>query len=676
MFSLRLDNLLKHSMRYLLLGLLAFSFNAFSITLSEPQGSINLAKSTLVLEDPTGQLTFQQILQDENQKRFKKLRIKGDEINFGFSQSSYWIKLSLAVESGVTDAWVLEIPYLGLDQIAFYPMGKPAIITGGDRSVSSRPLFNRYYAFPVILDSKEQSFYLRVSSKSPISIPLELWQADAFSKHVQYSTFLQALYYGGIGVLAIFHFLLFVYLRDRIFLLYSVFAITLGLGIFSGNGYGRLYLWPNQPQWDQISQAVFLGVAGAAAWIFTTAFLNTRKYLPKVNSVLHINSFLLALSSVGLFLSFLFDFSPSVFLKAVPLLSIPGAILTMYAAINVWRLGQDSAKYFLLAWGVLTLGTVIAALRMFDLVPSNGFTSYALQISSALEMLLLSFAIANHIQIERKLREAAQNELINSKQVLVDSLRASEERLERTVAVRTNDMREMLANEKKLRQQYIRFGSLISHEFRNPLGIIETQLALLKRGGGKEGVEKRISIIASATQRLATLFDNWLQGDRLESNFINVEYNLIDLHPWLVDIVESSNIYHQSHNIKLIPKESESLLVRADKKMLQVAILNLIDNACKYSPVDSLILVNTQKLNGHIGISIVDHGIGIASSYHQSIFDDYQQVNPINRSGGIGLGLAFVKRIVEIHKGKIDLISEINHGSTFTIWLPEATLEN
>lgn len=658
------------------LGGLIFTFSwAHTIKLVPDESFINPAHSVSILEDPSGKLNLEDVKSLDSKGRFKSTKIIGDQLNFGFTQSTYWLKLTLIGSKDSPEIWIVEIPYLGLDIIDFYINSRLVFMTGSERSIESRPLFYRYYAFPLVIKSgAPQDIYMRVASNSPLSVPIGIWQSESFSRHTQLDALMQASYYGGIGVLCIFNFLIFIYLRDKTYLLYSLFASFVGLGIFSGNGYGRLYLWSGHPGWDQIAQAFFLAIAAGNAWLFTRAFLNTRESSPKIDRLLLGCSLLLYTSAIGLLSSHCFAFSPAFFLKAVPLLSLPGAILTVYAAVRAFNSGQESAKFFLIAWGVLCLGTVIAALRMFDVIPSNGFTSYALQISSGLEMLLLSFALANRIQHERQLRELAQLDVLRSKQALVDSLRASEVRLEKTVAIRTYDLKVMLEGEKKLREQYVRFGSMISHEFRNPLGIIETQLALISRNGNEDKLKKRLSVIASATYRLGMLFDRWLQGDRLDSGVDSVRPQLIYLNEWLQDIVIKCQNYHSTHILQLTPCPKE-LSLKADEKMLQAVVLNLIDNACKYSEPGKVVCIQVKTKLDMIGISVSDEGIGIDSNDLHIIFEEYRQINPTSQSRGLGLGLAFVKRITSLHLGSVEVLSQPGYGSEFIAWFPEKTVE-
>lgn len=646
---------------------------AQALQLSGHNASFNPLKQLSIYEDQTGKLTLRDIQSAEIQKQFKPADSKGSELNFGFSTSTYWIKLPLSIQSGATSSWILEVPYFGLDHINFYAPDTDDIKTGGLMPVQSRPIFYRFYAFPINLTEQNQNFYLEVKSHQTISIPINLWTRKSFDAHMQKDTLFQSFYYGGIGVLAIFNFFIYIYLRDRSHLYYALFAIFIGLGIFAGNGIGRLYLWTNSPGWDQSSQAVLLGFGTTMALLFTSEFIKTGVHFPLINKLMRLLSYAFFILASTLIFATVFNISKNWLFQIYPGLAILALLLVLITAVKACGLKQQSAHFFLLAWGILCLGGLIASLRIFDIVPSNWFTSYSLQISSALEMILLSFALASRIQYERKLRENAQTEALKSQEMLVETLRASEDRLEKQVSLRTHDLKSMLESEKKLREQYVRFGSLISHEFRSPLGIIESQAALLTRQTDDESQKKRLTIISSATHRLASLFDRWLQGDRLENKIDSDRPQLIHLNEWLIEIVTKCRSYHLSH--ELIFKPNDKVIILAiDEKMLEVVVLNLIDNACKYSPPDSKVLINIIPEIDRVGISVADNGIGIDPSNHQKIFEEFIRINPKNDKKGYGLGLSFVKKVLEYYGGKIELKSSIGAGAEFIAWFHEKNI--
>jgi signal transduction histidine kinase len=636
--------------------------------------SLNPTKYASVLIDATGHLSYGEILSPEYQNKFKPSSNWGEELNFGFSSSVYWIKVSLSGKELHASNWILEIPYFGLDHIDFYSSQGDVTKTGNLMSVGTRSFFYRYYAFPIELGNSTKDYYLRIDSKQNISVPLELWKQSAFNEYIQTDTLIQAFYYGGLGILAAFNFLIFLYLKDRSHLYYSTFAVLFGLGIFAGNGYGRLFIWPDSPYWDQISQVVMLTLATGMSLIFSTHFLNTKKTQPTVNWIFIILIIVLFSYAAIAVLTNYTNISKNLIFQIFPLIVIPVIVAVLYAGVRAFQTGHYSAKFYLISWGALCVGGILASLRQLDLIPTNWLTSYALQISSAIEMLLLSFALANRIQNERLLREIAQKEAMFSKESLVQTLRASEERLERQVFNRTNDLRTMLESEKKLREQYIRFGSLISHEFRNPLGIIENQTALLSRQTDSDQYKKRLSIISSATHRLALLFDRWLQGDRLESHIDTDRPQLIQIESWLNDITEKCKAYHPNHIFVYTSPKKKSVLV-VDEKMLEVVILNIIDNACKYSEYQSTIQIEMIQETSKVGISITDSGIGIDPVNHKKIFEEFVQVYPVGTNKrGYGLGLSFVKKVMEFYGGSIQVNSALGKGSEFIAWFPEKSI--
>ena len=641
--------------------------------LEASRSPINPVSAISVFEDPTGSITFSQIQTSSFQEQFKAPKLVGNELGFGFSKSTYWIKIPLSIARDTPAQWILELSYFGLEDINFYAPGQPVIQTGSALPVNTRPVFYRYYAFPITLTEQTQNFYLKIRSDQSISVPLKLWEAQAFNARIQQDTLWQSLYYGGVGVLAIFNLFIFIYLRDRSHLYYALFALFTGLGIFAGNGYGRLFLWSDAPRWDQISQSTLLSLGVVMALLFTSEFLNTRRAFRALDRAIKGLAILFLVFALFFPASIWLGFSKDILFVIFPALIFPMLFLVLFSGFWACKAGQQSAKFFLLAWGVLCLGGFVASLHQLDWIPSIWFTSYALQISSAIEMLLLSFALASRIQHERILRESAQRDALTSKEALVQSLRASEERLERQVSLRTNDLRTMLESEKKLREQYIRFGSLISHEFRSPLGIIEAQAALLSRQTGDDGQKKRLSIISSATHRLALLFDRWLQGDRLENKIDNDRPELIHLNHWLSDLVERCKQYHPNHMLSFMEHPGSPILV-ADEKMLEVVVLNLIDNACKYSPVQSVVRIKIILTPEKLGISIVDAGIGIDPSNHQRIFEEFVQIDTAIKKKGYGLGLSFVKKVMEFYGGQIQVISTLGQGAEFIAWFSEKSI--
>jgi signal transduction histidine kinase len=250
-------------------------------------------------------------------------------------------------------------------------------------------------------------------------------------------------------------------------------------------------------------------------------------------------------------------------------------------------------------------------------------------------------------------------------------IKTSEERLELTVLDRTLQLQESLKQQQKTLEQYIRFGSLISHECRNPLGVIESQISLMNKeiGRGINQQEKRLAIVMRATRRLTAIFDRWLQSDRLDSALEEINVHRISTRAWMNKLLEEQSHVADDHPI-LLSFDHKVELLEADEGLLDIALVNLLDNAAKYSPQHSEIELRTQCHGKWIGISVRDHGRGIDATEHDKVFDEFYRSEPESGVRGMGLGLAMVRRIAQAHGGWVELESALGKGACFTIWLP------
>ena len=602
---------------------------AYSIEVSAPKTQIPISE-LLYLKDSTGKLQPSDLSKPAIANQFKKIQINSEQADFGFTKEVIWLKLTLQRQRNSPNLWILEIPYAGLSSAILYkPDGQSVELTYNQFAKEKRPIFQRFDATPLELSTNSEDFYLRVQSEYSISVPIILWDTSAYSEAKLKDNFVQALYYGGLLTIAIYNLLIFFSLKDRRFLLYFFFATFICFGIFTGNGYGLLFFWPNFPQWNSISPVVFLCLGAGFSLLFTQAYLKTKDFLPICNKILNIFTAIfgfIPLMLVGFYFAKL-DNQPLMYLY---LLTVMGTIpLIGYASIKKILMGDKSAKYLLIAFGFLWFGACIGTLRSINLIPSNAFTAYPVQIGSAFEMLLLAFALANQMRVDRDLRSLTENQ----------------------------------------HESYLRHSSLISHEFRTPLSIIETQATLLNSENSKgiNNVVQRTHAIIASVRHLSTLFTRWTQADRVQ-NFAN-QYNpiAINLQSWLTDFVEWGREVYLSHPLDLdIAPGTKNII--ADEELLQIALINLIDNAQKYSPENSAIGVGTIQIDNMTGIYVEDHGHGIPNEERSNIFDEYIRLKGKNNARGLGLGLSIVKKISELHGGRIEVISELGAGSSFILW--------
>jgi two-component system, sensor histidine kinase LadS len=623
------------------------------------------------IEDVSGKWVLEDVKGENLSKQFQAWSADKGAINLGVTASAYWLRIRLERDTDAPMAWVLEIPFFQLQTLDFYAPGRITVRTGAEHPLSSRPIFHRYFSFPVELAPRTQTFYLRVINTHSMTLPLVLWQEREFRDHVQSTFIIQSLYFGGLLALLAYNLFIYLSLRDLRFLLYSLFTGSFGLGMLAGNGFGQMFLWSHRFEFDTVAQVFFLGIAASFAMLFSDVFLQARRDMPLLSRLFRSSAIGFLLLAMLLLTCNWHPIPTGTLVIALMWCSIPAGVLVVIASARVLLRGQQGVRFFLLAWSTLWIGVFVAALRVFGWIPTNTITSYSLQISSVAEMLLLSLALADMMNSERQGREAAQKDALAAKQKLLEIALTSEERLELAVEKRTAQLKKALDSEVQLLAQYMRFGALISHEFRNPLGIINSQISLMRKEHemGQLQLDKRLNTMSSAARRLLSLFEKWLQGDRLNHALQDMNETPIVLSAWLSELIDAQSQYHATHRLELKSANTQTIIM-ADEDLLETAILNLIDNACKYSEPDSLVQIELRMRHQQLGIAVIDQGQGIAQEHQTKIFEDYFRITPEGPVRGLGLGLTFVLRIAQMHQGQLELQSKRNKGSTFCLWLP------
>ncbi len=648
---------------FLLVSFAIFAPFANAVELQADSAETNPAAAIEYIEDELNILNLQEVSTGKAADQFKPAPIVNNIINFGFSVSNYWFRIPLQRTAQAPQNAYIEIPFFYLDHIEFYAPGKPPVTTGSAYPFNSRPVFNRFYVFPLELSTQPRYFYFKIHTSSSLTLPVTVWQTEAFLMSTQKDCIIQSLYYGSLAVLVIYSLLLFISLRDKIFLYYSLYGLSIGLGMLAGNGQGKQFLWPTLTVWDQVSQYVFFSFTAMFAVLFSQRYLQTKIHAPKTHRWLTIASLIYGFITQLLIASLFITLPISLLLQVFMIISVAVGVTLISTTVKMLYLQHKGARFFLLAWATFWSGAIVAILRSFGVLPTNAFTAYGLQIATAAEMLFLAFAMADRLILEKRLKERAGHALITS-------LKNSEEKLEQQIKTRTQELEHSVQNEKDIREQYIRFGALISHEFRNQFGIIQNQLTLIiaEYEVGISQLEKRLPIIKNTTQRLTLLFEKWLQNSQFKNNINDLSLQRIDLSTYLNELLDNYTSHQDQHRfaLELNPKAEN---IAADKALLTLALQNLMDNACKYSANGHLVTLQTRHKAGSIGIAVLDEGMGIALKNQDLIFSEYFRVNPESKTPGMGLGLNLVQRIVTVHGGTIELTSAPGSGSCFCIWL-------
>jgi len=213
--------------------------------------------------------------------------------------------------------------------------------------------------------------------------------------------------------------------------------------------------------------------------------------------------------------------------------------------------------------------------------------------------------------------------------------------------------------------------SNVSHELRTPLTIISGYIqSILRRSGNLSEMQtEALTTAASEADRTVQLLQDLLDLARLDSDRMQFQIENVLLNDLLAEVVEMSKQYGKRQiNLELTP---HLLAIEADSHRLKQVLLNLIDNATKYSEPDTPISIKLRAKDNRAQIQICDRGVGIALQQQGRIFERFFRVDEArNRTGGTGLGLSIVKTLTEGMGGTITVRSELNQGSTFTLTFP------
>jgi diguanylate cyclase (GGDEF)-like protein len=406
--------------------------------------SVPLAPQITVLEDVGGVMTLADV--QRRAADFKPSGVRDDAaINFGYSSSAWWLRIDLAADPEAARDWLLDIAFPTLDNIEYFGPGGEHRVAGDRLPFAARPLLHRNFVFPVRLDeSGVGSIWLRVVSEGTLTIPVRLWRHEAFWQESLSSYAMLSVYFGMLLALAAYNLLLWFSLRDHNYLTYVLFAISMAVGQLSLNGLGNQFLWPDWPVWGNLAFSTGFATTGFFGALFTRGFLETRRNLPRLDGAIIGLAGLFALCAVAPLLA--------PYRLAAIMTSLTGvsfSLIAVVAGVRCWRAGQPGARVFILAWTALLLGVMVVGLRNLDLLPTTFISFYAIQIGSAVEMVLLSFALAERINDLQREKDAARSEAITTRQELVAALQRSEIDLERRVAARTGELESLNA---KLRE--------------------------------------------------------------------------------------------------------------------------------------------------------------------------------------------------------------------------------
>lgn len=683
-------------------------------TLSITNQNVSIGNHVLFYEDATGKLEYQDILKEKN---FQE--IKSDVPNFGISKSTFWLKTSISNQSEQTN-FLLQVSQPGLDEVSLYYRYNNKLVEftyGEFKAFTTRQFFDANYIFDFKIEQDStKEIYLKVKARDNVQVPIFIGTTDQIFETNKIKDTLAGIYIGLMLVMLVYNLFIYITVRDRSYLFYVLYIAAVILTQAQVQGYTFQYLYPNNPWFAQFGSFIFPPFVGIASVYFMRNFLSVKKYFPRAASLQHLFT-AGYLTAIALAMASYYEVS-------FKLIEICAGGLSMYMIIIaalIRKQGSRESGFFLIAWTFFLLGVAVYVMKDNGVLPYNTFTVYSMPIGSAIETVLLSFALADRINILKKEKEESQLETLNALQANEKLIREQNVVLEQKVHERTIELEE--ANEelsatlqhlKETQAQLVdaeKMASLgqltagIAHEINNPINFVGANVRPLQMDIGElvelvkkyDALDKKdpefekrmveiesfkrkidfsylineIDILLNGIEDGAKRTAEIVKGLRNFSRLDESDLKTADIN----EGIDSTLILLGGEipgNVELIKNFAPLEPIECLPGKLNQVFMNLLNNAIyavkkKDDGSKKYIKVSTVDAGDMIKVIIEDSGIGMSEEVRARIFEPFFTTKDVGE--GTGLGLSIVFKIVETHQANLSVTSELGKGTTFTLAL-------
>jgi signal transduction histidine kinase/DNA-binding response OmpR family regulator len=558
-----------------------------------------------------------------------------DILDLGYKDHPVWLRIPVSFGELQKEDWFLRLGTGLLRDVEVYFISDGSVIQeyplNQVNSFDEKPYNHSQFIFPFHAQSeKNVTVYVRIYHSTQILFPVYLETDSTLAKNSQDLSFLFGAFAGLIAVLALYNLFVYFATKDLAYLFYVSYIISIGFYFISLNGIGFQFFWSSFPLLDQYLLFVPINSVVLFSCLFIVEFLNLRKL-----------SKYLVLYFYGL-AGFAFLFCLPLLNQNFELAAKLNASLTTLAfmsfivvGIYCWRKQAAAyAFYYVLAWIVFSITVIIASLAFLGLAPYDLRYANAAQFGSAVEAVLISFALGARINLLREESYKAQAE-------------------------------------NKAKSNFI---AKMSHEIRTPMtGILGMSELLAERL--EDATNKHYNnVIHQSGQTLLKIINDILDYSKIEAGNMEIRKSPFDLEKLVLETIDLYKVRALERSLELIADVDSNLpaLVKGDEQRIKQVLSNLLSNAVKFTPEGQIILkvLVLDATSGFVKISVIDSGEGIDVAYQQVLFDAFSQEekasNAISRqSGGVGLGVTISKQLVEMMGGTIGFSSRKGLGSTF-----------
>jgi signal transduction histidine kinase len=635
---------------------------------------------------------------------------------------SYWVRVAIKNNSS-NKTLGIQIAQAIIDYVDFYQQSNGVIVqtnfSGSRRQFYNRIINHQSFIYPLNVSKNEVStVYFHVKSGKQLILPVYLGTLEQVFESALLKDISFGIYIGIILVMILYNSFIFTTVRDKSYLYYVSYLTIVLIAQSSIEGYLFRFVLPGNPQLADTLIYLTTPLIGFAAIEFCRHFLVSKEYTPRLDKVAYIFYALYAIQiALALFQKYNISF---VMMEATAMTS---AIYVLCMAIIILLKGSRSAKYFLIAWSVFIACVIIYGLKDFNILPYNNLTNSALLIGSSFEAILLSFALADKINVFKAEKEKSQEETLTALKENERIVREQNVVLELKVNERTGELRESnnelnitLENLKQTQTQLVEsekmasLGQLtagIAHEINNPINFVTSNIKPLNRD--IEMIFDMLTAIENVGTSDASPADKQKQIDEYKEE-MDFDYLTTEIKHLIKGISEGATRTAEIvKGLKIFSRLDEDDLKRADinegLESTMVIANNLLNNkikiikiygelpkvecyAGKLNQVFLNIISNAiyaiQKKFGDKGggevtitttydekdvfVKIKDNGTGMDEQTQKKIFEPFFTTKDVGEGTGLGMSIAY--NTIKKHNGVISVDSLPGQGTEFILQIP------
>jgi len=380
--------------------------------------------------------------------------------NKGYISDAYWYRLRLTPEGDSPQLRLLEITYPLLDNIDFYIKTDNKFThysTGDRRRYNDRPIHGRTFVFPIELTpNKVSDVYFRVQSASSHQISTRLWSNDAYIKYSNEDATYRAVYYGSQIMLIIFILGLYMLMKERVYLLFSL--TILGLLTLQAAMHGVLFQYVI-PGFPLVHEYVILTsvpfILFMMLW-FSSDYLDLRRRHKRWYQLYRIAALIVLLVFIS---AFILPYRLATMFGVG--LSVPVTLLTLWTGIRLWSKGTKTARLFTISWAALLVGCLVTILNQLGVMVIPGASQYSIPLGASIQSILMAYALADRFQKDR-------NDKVKAQEARFDALKKRRDTEREMMRSATRNQLTGLCNRQVFEQV---LSSQLAHNSREPIAI-------------------------------------------------------------------------------------------------------------------------------------------------------------------------------------------------------------